>query len=55
MSNDVNKEQGIDLDKITIDANGEIDGLDDSVLDNVAGGLAPPGCNYNCEIPPDGL
>lgn len=52
MSNDTTKAQGIDLDKVTIDANGEVDGLDDDLLDSVAGGLAAgPGCNYNCIDP----
>ncbi len=33
------KQEGINVDQVTFDQNGEIVGLSDDVLDNVAGGL----------------
>lgn len=48
MSNEVKKQQGIDLEQVRIDANGEIDGLDDDVLDAIAGGVMAKPTNDNC-------
>jgi hypothetical protein len=47
------KKIGIEVDSVTFDSNGEVVGLDDSVLDNVAGGLmdSDSGCinGANCK------
>ena len=39
------KQEGIDVEKITFDTEGEAEGLDDDLLDSVAGGLSE---NTNC-------
>jgi hypothetical protein len=48
-----NKPDGIEVDTITFDVNGEPEGLDDESLDGVAGGVAMP--NYSeCNLNPNG-
>ncbi len=43
------KKDGIEVDNLTFDANGEVVGLSDAVLDDVAGGLrAVEGNNTGC-------
>jgi hypothetical protein len=46
------KETGIEVDSVTFDSNGEVEGVDESVLDGVAGGLqaGDSGCinGFNC-------
>lgn len=38
-NNEVKKEDGVEVDNVTFDANGELVGLDPEILDGVAGGL----------------
>jgi len=52
--NDVAKKEGIEVDGVTFDANGQAQGLADSELNDVAGGLmaeADSGCinGANCK------
>jgi hypothetical protein len=35
----VEKQEGIDVSNVNFDPNGQVDGLDDSVLDDAAGGV----------------
>jgi hypothetical protein len=45
----VNTDTGIELDKVTFDADGKVEGLDEETLDSVAGGLMmEPGNNNGC-------
>jgi hypothetical protein len=37
--NEEKKKTGIEVDSVTFDSNGEVEGLDESVLDSAAGGL----------------
>jgi len=45
---DTKAKQGIDVDKIDFDQDGEASGLDDDVLDSIAGGLKSDDVNSNC-------
>ena len=55
MNDQIKKKEGIDIDKIKIDQNGEVEGLDDDLLDTISAGLrGNEGCNYNCEPPVGG-
>lgn len=53
--NEVAKETGIELDNITFDANGEVKGLDDVALDDVAGGLLEADGNTGCGNTANGM
>lgn len=52
----VESKEGIDIEKVTFDENGEVVGLDDTVLADISGGLASEeevitngsGCNQGC-------
>lgn len=47
-SKDPKKKQGIDVDNINFDEDGEANGLDDDILDSIAGGLQEDNGNCPC-------
>lgn len=45
-------DEGIDIDRIDVDENGELNGLDDDTLDAISGGLSiPPDTDKNPMCP----
>jgi hypothetical protein len=45
---EVKQETGVDIERVTFDENGELIGLDEAALDDVAGGLAVADSNKGC-------
>jgi hypothetical protein len=48
-NNETKKETGIEVENITFDDKGQVAGLDESVLDEAAGGLASVDAGVNAE------
>lgn len=44
----VESKEGIDIEKVTFDENGEVGGLDDTELGDISGGAAEANLNCGC-------